>query len=377
LIGTILPPKFWEAFLGKKMKKELLIKYLNNKCTETELIDVLRWINADAKNEEGKSWIFEDWNSYQEIGNLEEDEKFTAIFDKIQERIDNNTLENSRGANKTITLPSFTLWITRAAAVLLIPVLTILFYTLSEKRDISDQYANLAVDSLEVIAPMGSRTIVQLSDGSMVHLNYGSKIKYPQFFSGDTRKVVLSGEGFFKVAHNPEKPFIVKARNLNIKAVGTTFNVYAYSDDDVIETTLVNGKVILEQINLNEKTKIIGTMTPGQHVEYNAQSGVISSTVGKVEKYISWTEGKLIFDDTPILQVAERLSRMFNVDFEIKEELNDYNYTVTLEDESLTQILDLMTIATPVKYRMPYTTPHCLDTKCSELRYFYAAICFG
>jgi transmembrane sensor len=347
-----MPPDFSGAYPSKKMKKELLIKYLNNKCTETELSEVLSWINADALNEEGKKWIIEDWNSWQETGNMEEDETFTAIFDKIQEKIDNNIQENSREVNKTLTLSSVTLWITRVAAVLLIPVLTFVFYTLSEKSNISDQYAKRAVDSLEVIAPMGSRTVVQLSDGSVVHLNYGSRIKYPQFFSGNTRKVVLAGEGFFKVAHNPEKPFIVKAGNLNIKAVGTTFNVLAYPDDEVIETTLVNGKVILEQINLNEKTKTIGTMTPGQHVEYNAQSGDISSTEGKVEKYISWTNGKLIFEDTPILQVAERLSRMFNVDFQVKDELKDYNYTVTLEDESLSQILELMTIATPVVYKM-------------------------
>lgn len=333
------------------MKKELLIKYLNNKCTDTELSEVLGWINADALNSEGKKWIFEDWNSWQETDNLEEDEKFTAIFDKIQDKIGNNTQGNKIIENKTLTLPYIIRWITRAAAIFLIPVLTFLFYTLSERKIESDRFAKLTVDSLEVIAPMGSRTVVQLSDGSVVHLNYGSKIKYPQFFSGNTRKVVLTGEGFFKVTHNPEKPFIVKAGNLNIKAVGTTFNVLAYPDDDVIETTLVNGKVILEQTNSTEKNKTIGTMTPGQHVEYNTQSRDISSTEGKVEKYISWTDGKLIFEDTPILRVAERLSRMFNVDFEIKGELKDYIYTVTLEDESLPQILDLMTIATPVLYK--------------------------
>ena len=146
---------------------------------------------------------------------MEEDEKFTAIFDKIKEKIDSNT-HNNRKANNKLTVSYATLWITRAAAVLLIPVLTFLFYTLSERKINSDKFTRLAVDSLEVIAPMGSRTVVQLSDGSVVHLNYGSKIKYSQFFSGDTRKVVLTGEGFFKVAHNPEKPFIVKAGNLNI-----------------------------------------------------------------------------------------------------------------------------------------------------------------
>ncbi len=347
-----MPPDFPGGIITRnKMKKELLIKYLNNKCTETELSDVLRWINADALNEDSRKWIFEDWNSWQEISNLEENEKFTALFDKIQEKID-YTQEKSRTANKTLSLTSIALWITRAAAVLLIPVLTFLFYTLSENRSIVDQYANHVVDSLEVIAPMGSRTVVQLSDGSVVHLNYGSKIKYPQFFSGDTRKVVLTGEGFFKVAHNPERPFIVKAGNLTIKALGTTFNVNAYSDNNIIETTLIEGKVILDQITRNGNIKTIGSMIPGQHVSFNLKTTQIQSTQGKVEKYISWTVGKLIFEDTPMPQVTERLSRMFNVDFQVKDELKDYIYTVTLEDESLSQILDLMTIATPVVYKM-------------------------
>jgi ferric-dicitrate binding protein FerR (iron transport regulator) len=226
--------------------------------------------------------------------------------------------------------------------------LTFLFYTLSEKNNLSEKYSKLVVDSLEVIAPLGSRTIVQLSDGSEVHLNYGSKIKYPQFFSGGTREVALTGEGFFTVAHNPDNPFIVKAGNLKIKALGTTFDVLAYPGDDVIETTLVDGKVVLEQTGQMGKDKTIGTMVPGQHVAYTLLNGSFFSTKGKIEKYISWIDGKLIFEDTPILQVTERLSRMFNVDFQVKDEVKDYTYTVTLEDESLSQILDLMTIATPV-----------------------------
>jgi len=347
-----VPPGFPGGIITRyKMKRELLIKYLNSKCTETELREVLSWINSDALNEDGKKWIFEDWNSWKETGNLEEHEKFTAIFDKIQEEID-NTQKKSRAAIKTLTLRSITLWITRAAAVLLIPVLTFLFYTLSENRSITDQYANHVVDSLEVIAPMGSRTVVQLSDGSVVQLNYGSKIKYPQFFSGDTRKVVLTGEGFFKVAHNPEKPFIVKAGNLTINAVGTTFNVMAYADDDIIETTLVEGKVILNQMTPDGNIKTVGSMIPRQHVNFNLKTTQIQSTQGNIEKYISWTVGKLIFEDTPMPQVTERLSRMFNVDFQVQDELKDYIYTVTLEDESLSQILDLMTIATPVVYKM-------------------------
>ena len=333
------------------MKKELFRKYLNNRCSETELQEVLRWMNTDGINKEIRSWILEDWKSYQEPVSLDEDEKFSALFDKIQERIGNNNQNKTTKQGKTLTLPVFLNWLTKVAAILLLPVLTFLFYTLSEKKYLSDKYASLIVDSLEVIAPMGSRTVVQLSDGSMVHLNYGSKIKYPQIFSGGTREITLAGEGFFKVAHNPEKPFVVKVGNLNIKAVGTTFNVLAYRGDNAIETTLVDGKVVLEQTMQMGKSKTLGTMAPGQHVAYSLLNGNIASTKGKVEKYISWIDGKLIFEDTPMLQVTERLSRMFNVDFQVKDEVKDYTYTVILEDESLSQILDLMTIATPVDWK--------------------------
>lgn len=332
------------------MKKEILVKYIRNQCTANELNEVQRWLNTDWENEEVKTWILSDWSAYHEPSNLEDDEQFSAIFDRIQEKIDHKQ-DNLEKDRNTLTLSVITNWITKAAAILLIPALTFLFYTLSEKRIESDKYAKLAVDSIEVIAPMGSRTMVQLSDGSVVHLNYGSKIKYPQFFSGDKRDITLTGEGFFEVAHNPKKPFIVKAGKLHIKAVGTTFNVLAYPDYDVVETTLVNGKVVLNKVSPDAR-HTIGTMTPGQHVKYNLKTGAMTCSEGNIKKYIAWKNGELIFEDTPIPKVAERLSRMFNVDFEIDDDIKDYIYTVTLRDESLIQILDLITIATPVDYKM-------------------------
>lgn len=334
------------------MEKELLIKYLNNKCTETELNEVLRWINFDSENGEFEKLGFEDWNSFQETSEQGEDEKFMAMFDEIQKRISQRNQINTIKEGNTLTLSVLTAWLTKAAAILLIPVLAFLFYTLTENRNTSNLYTKLATDSIEVIAPMGSRTVVQLSDGSVVHLNYGSKIKYPQFFCGNTRDVALSGEGYFEVSHNPKKPFIVKTEKLNIKAVGTAFNVLAYPENIIIETTLVNGKVVLDKATEAGTGKFIGVMIPGQHVGYNINTGALTSVKGNIEKYISWKDGKLIFEDTPIIEVTERLSRMFNVDFEIKDNVKDYIYTVTLRDESLTQILDLITIATPVNYKM-------------------------
>ncbi len=316
------------------MTRETLIKYLENNCTDEELDEVIQWFKAGALSSEGKKIAFEDWKEFKEEKNFEDEEKFSLIFDKIQTKINRKSKSATSG---------FVTWLTRVAAIFLLPVLGFLFYTLIENKKEEVKYA----DIIEISAPIGSKATVNLSDGSIVHLNYGSKIRYPQFFTGDTREIELTGEGYFDVAHNPDKPFVVKTEELDITAVGTSFNVLAYPGDDEIETTLVNGKVILEQKKEDGTKNNIGSLIPGQHVKYDIKLKTLSSTIGDIEKYIAWKEGKLVFKDAPIIQVAETLSRMFNVEIEVAEEVVDNMLTVTFIDEALFQILDMITIATP------------------------------
>jgi len=99
------------VILKQNMKKELLVKFLNNKGTDAELSEVLNWINANTQTEEGKLCILEDWNSYQETINLVEDEKFTALFDEIQEKIDRNNLTNHSKTVKFLTLSIVENWV--------------------------------------------------------------------------------------------------------------------------------------------------------------------------------------------------------------------------------------------------------------------------
>jgi ferric-dicitrate binding protein FerR (iron transport regulator) len=334
------------------MTKEILKRFIQNSCTEAELQEVIRWADMEAFNEEYKTLGFEDWKNYRRDEKDTDDEKFSDLFDKIQQKIDRDMQRSGERKNRTLIPSLITTWVTRAAAILLIPVLAFLLFTLSEKRMISNQYSQLVVDSLEVVAPVGSRTVVHLSDGSEVHLNYGSKLKYPQVFTGKTRGVKLVGEGYFEVAHDPGNPFVVHAGNLQIRALGTSFNVNAYPDEDNLATTLVTGKVVIEKTGTNGTAQSIGAMVPGQHIEYNQRTGVVTSGKGEVRKYIAWTEGKMVFEDATTAFVAERLSRMFNVDIEVKDNVKEYLYTVTFVDEPLFQILDLMTIATPVKYKI-------------------------
>jgi len=332
------------------MRKELLHKFLNNQCSSKELQEVINWVKTDALNKDGESINYQEWNKYAGEEFSSDKVRMDNMLDKIHHKINIGqayTPPNNKPKISIIT------WLTRVAAILFIPVITFLLFELSQHNLSEQLVSEVQIDSLEIIAPIGSKTIVQLSDGSEVFLNHGSKLKYPQKFVGDSRNVILSGEGYFKVAHNPEKPFVVSTRDLHIKALGTEFNVLAYENEDVVETTLVNGVVALEQVKTNGGNEVLGRMNPSQHVRYYPNSGKIISTEGDIEKYISWKEGRLIFKNEPIEQIANKLNRWYNVEIEFEtDEVKDLTYTATFVDETLFQILDLMQLATPIRYKV-------------------------
>ncbi len=331
------------------MKKEILIKYLNNKCSDQEFEEIARWMDEQAGEQERKKWISDHWREFEPVSTTQDEKKYRALLDRIHHEI--NLQNQRRTQSRTVTFSKVAKWFSRAAAILFIPLLGIVFYLFSTNDFHVQQVAGLAVDSLEVIAPIGSQTVVQLSDGTEVSLNYGSRIKYPRSFNGDSREITLSGEGYFDVAHNPDQPFIVKTGKLNIKALGTEFNVQAYSGDNTISTTLVEGKVVIEKMLPDEKIESIGAMVPGQHVIYNLNSGETTSFKGNIGKYVAWKEGTMVFDNTPITMVAKELSRKFNVDIEVAEEVKELTYTVTFMNDPLFLILDLMTETTPITYK--------------------------
>lgn len=327
------------------MKRELLQKYLNNNCTPQEQAEVINWLKKEAASGKGKELMYADWQSIVPETSSHQEKKLEMLLDKIHHQINVTPQPVYR---KNIFATSLT-WITRVAAILLIPVMVYLFYT---RLPLQGNSLFAEVDTLEFTAPSGSRAFIQLSDGTEIHLDYGSSIKYPKTFRGKTREVTLSGEGFFNVSHNPKTPFIVKTEQIDIKVLGTKFNVVAYPEKETTTTTLVEGKVVLQQTNKQGVISTLKSMTPGEHVAYNKETGTLSSEIGDVRKYVAWKDGILVFDNTSIANITERLGRMYNVEFEIANDVKDYTYTVTFIDEQLIQILDYMTMATPIKYKI-------------------------
>ena len=171
----------------------------------------------------------------------------------------------------------------------------------------------------QVVVPFGQRHKVLLSDGTLVQLNAGSKLTFPATFSGRTREVYLKGEGYFEVHKNAQKPFIVKTDHIDIKVLGTTFNVSAYEDESSMTTVLVEGKV-----NVSQKDRLLAneeyTLAPGQGCFYsvNAKSSVVKNV--DVSEHVLWKDGLYNFKDKPLRDVVSRVHKYFNRPIQIDNE---------------------------------------------------------
>jgi len=328
------------------MTKETFIKYLEGNCTDVEFEQFLLWIKEESQKDSAKDFVRDFWEGYEPEARPVERIKYTRLLDKIHHQININRTSNQLEVPQKSTTKRLITILTRAAAILLLPVLALLFYTnLSDKKTIADN-----LNDLEVEAPAGSQLHFNLGDGTEVWLNHGSKLKYPFRFNRKTREVFLTGEAFFKVAHDTEVPFIVETKSLEVKATGTSFNVSAYPTDDNVQTTLIEGKVVVSEKESKHEVK---AMLPGEFLKFDLQKKVYETESGNTEKYTSWKDGRLVFKNEKVSDVAKKLARWYNVEVEIvNEKVNEFTFTATFMEETLPQVLDLLTLATPVDYKL-------------------------
>ena len=325
------------------MNLKLLNKFANNKCNPQEVDEVLSWMQQ-ADQQSVQDVLRQYW------GKIGRDKSFgdTLVqqrLDRIHHRI--NIIQSEKiEAEKIRLLPSKKMHVlqmlSRVAAVLLIPFLSIFIYT--------QVFQPSFIANNEIISPPSARTFLELSDGTKVWLNHGSKMVYPQTFTGKTRHVTLIGEGYFEVAHNPSKPFIVESEGMLVKAVGTVFNVKAYSDGSDFETILRNGKVLVQK-KLDGKVSTVCKMDPGQHFSLDLSTSRYTLKTENSYKYVAWKDGKLVFDNDHLDKVAERLSQWYNVDVILKDPgLKELTYNATFIDENLSQVLEMMKVVLPITY---------------------------
>ena len=200
-----------------------------------------------------------------------------------------------------------------------------------------------------LITPRGGEYAVVLADGTKVYLNADTKLTYPEQFVGKERKVSVEGEAYFEVKKDAKKPFIVDVASMQIKVLGTSFNVNAYPTESKVLTTLDEGSVKIRNAQSNSFDYI---MKPGETAIYEKETGTCIIQKNKDYKNESvWMKDVLIFNDTPLEDVLKVLSRKYNVQFNIENEaIYSYTYTLRSEGESLQEILESMRHITPIKY---------------------------
>ncbi len=314
--------------------QNLIQKYFEGKLTLKEDIELSELI-ADPKNGNAEQFLNEAWQS-QLKSQINSSKSLRSILDKVHHHI---------RLNESIKLKRLN-WVQifqRIAAILIIPLLlSFLIFIRSQpgKSSINDAYA-------EIQCPLGVRTKFQLPDGSTGFLNSGSRLRYPVVFA-QMRTVELIGEGFFDVVHNKDIPFHVKTRNLDIKVLGTVFNVIANEDEQTEEVVLQSGKV-----SVSSKTgKQMAFLLPNDQLTINAKKQTFTKKQVIASQYTTWKEGRLVFRNENMQQVAVRLSRWYNANVIIEDSLlNNYTFHATFIDEPLDEVLKLISITSPITFR--------------------------
>ncbi len=349
--------------------KFLLTKYLNNRCTKAELNEFIGWIKTPENEKELKNLITKDWSSFQT------DESYTESsdhnFEQLLKRIETDKGSFHKPESKRISRVFL-----RIAAAIILPVAMGIgsYYIISTFENSADTTLN------KITAPNGSKTQVLLSDGTSIWLNSGSTLEYPQTFTKKYREVKLTGEGYFDVATNPDKPFIVKTSDLSIKALGTIFNVKSYPDEGTIETTLLEGSVAITKRDDDQGTNNIVVLKPNERATFIKKEGkilqtefisripvetntrdvarprkeqMILSKIGDSEPYTSWKDGKLVFRNENFEVLCIMLERWYDVKININsEELKSYHYTGTLQNENIVDAIEAFKLTVPLCYEI-------------------------
>jgi hypothetical protein len=210
----------------------------------------------------------------------------------------------------------------------------------------------LAFNTLNV--PYGKNCNIKLSDGTVVHLNSGSTLKYPvRFVKGEKRQVFLTGEAFFNVAKDVMHPFIVNADEVDVKVLGTQFNVSSYQEDNMINTVLIEGSVELysDKIEKNGSKRIV--LKPGFAASWKKSENKMVIEKADTEMATAWIEGRLVFKHMTFDNIIKKLERHYNV--EIINNNRDFSndiITASFDIETIDEVFKVISEIHPIVYKI-------------------------
>jgi ferric-dicitrate binding protein FerR (iron transport regulator) len=310
-----------------------LRRYFSGKYSRRDFQHVQdQFLNPENRSKLNQG-LEEEWADF-DLNDDQNSQNFDDLLHRVQHRV---YLEENEKSRKLKPLQA----LQKIAAILFIPLIlsfsAYLFVTISNSKQTA-----LA----EIQCPNGVRTSFTLPDGTSGFLNNGSKLRYRVPFK--KREVTLVGEAFFDVSKTGE-PFHVQTKNLDVEVMGTTFNVIAYENDDTEEVILQTGKVNVSSIN----GKNLSGLKPDQQLVFTLKNNDFVVRNVNASLFTAWYQGKLVFRNERLADVAKRIGRWYNVDIEIADgQLKNYTFHATFMNHSLNEVLDLLTYTSPISYRI-------------------------
>lgn len=319
------------------LNDDILIRYLSGNTSAEEARQVTTWLSQSDKNEKTLEQLYFIWQASGRLRVMESVNPDLAL-QKLKKQV--------RRKNTSLRLRHHLQRLQRIAAILFIPVFLLSVYLCLHQKAESEQY-------IEVKTNPGMVSSFRLPDGSKVWMNAGSYLRYPVTFAPEKREIVLEGQGYFEVTHNPRKPFIVKVNPCySVEVLGTEFNITAYRDEDLIETTLVEGSV---KLNLGKSAKktISRILKPKEKAVYKKKDRLLSISSINPNYETAWKDGKIIFKKHPMEDVLKILSRHYNVHFEVKDpQVMESEITAKFSNEQLPQVLEYLKLASGIKFKI-------------------------
>lgn len=206
--------------------------------------------------------------------------------------------------------------------------------------------AGQEIKSATIRTPRGGQYRLTLPDGSKVWLNAESSLSYPIQFSDSIRRITLSGEAFFDITKNPQKPFVVESGEQRVTVIGTTFNVNAYKDATATITTLATGSIRIANLD----GTVISDLRPGQQAVYTDNKFAVKS-IDPIE-FTSWKDGLFVLKDVDFLTVKRQLERWYDVEFIGVPKSQDTISAILSRDVNLSDLLQAMQGYTTIKFRI-------------------------
>lgn len=323
--------------LFRKMKEKIDYRILKNfvvgKYSLKEYLLISRWFDDKTNEPELKTVIQQHWDEFLQEGSGSEKD-LSLVLVKLKQKI----ATEKPAVSFRIKIQKI---YTRAAAILLLPLIVYSVYSTFFNTQSSDLHADV-----EIVSPQGARTHFQLPDGTEGWLNSGSSLKYDHGFL-EKRRVELIGEAWFDVVHNKKIPFLVHTKSLDVLDLGTKFNVAAYQDENITEVVLQEGKVKID----GYKGTFNVDLDPNEKFIFNKQSQ--SGTIQPVDadQVTAWKDGLLVFRNEPLSEVFRRVGRWYNVDIVIADaDLATYKYRATFQEEQVDEVIRLISLTLPIEY---------------------------